>query len=340
MPKNEVELNSFNPHVVIEKLAYFFRTQVLDNHAELKIEIPSSFGEGHISGIDFKDGLGILLFDCQFKKDLILKYISSKYQPLRMIFCMENDLTHIIKADRIHYQLNHLLGSMVSGSCKNEQLFWLPAEKRIFYYSIEIDRKKYRPKINRALQSLPHELKEIFCDVECKGHFLYQGHYSLTIAECIQNINQSEHKGLVRRVFLESKTLEIFALKVKQYLDDREPTIKQSVLRKKDIELVISAHKILMDHLKTPPTISELARLVGTNEGKLKKGFKRLYNASIYNVIQDERLNKAKILIAENRYSVKEIAKLVGYNHAGHFTSKFKKKFGMLPKDYLKSIPQ
>lgn len=334
----EIVLKSFNPYEVVKAIANVFKTPVEEEFVEKRVTIPRSAGEGFVAGLDFKDGLGMLVFNCRFKHDLILRYVTDDYQPLRLIFCMENDFTHIIKGDRMQYQLNNFLGSMVSGTCKNEQIFLLPAEKQIYYYSIEIDRKKYNPKIARALLSLPEELKEIFHDTECMRSFLYQGNYSLTIAECITNISKTEHKGLVRRVYIESKTLEIMALQVKQYLDDLEPSKRQTVFRKKDIEQIMEARNILLKHIEKAPTIKELARLAGTNETKLKQGFRRLYNLSINKVLQDERLNKAKLLLAEELYSVKEVAKMIGYKHAGHFTAKFKEKFGVLPKDYLLSL--
>ncbi len=338
MPRKEIIINSFNPHKVIRLLSQELKAKINDTHAELRIDVPKAFGTGHIGGIDFKDGLGILFFNCELKKDLALRYVTTEHQPLRLIFCQENDLTHIIREDRMHYQLNGLLGSMVSGSLLNEQVFLLPANKKVCYISIEIDRKKYLPKIAKAVLTLPEELREVFHDIECQRPFLYQGMYSLTIAECIQNINFTEHQGLVRRAYLESKVLEILAMQVKQYLDDQAPSKLQTILRKRDMELIIEARKIIVSNLENPPTISELARQIGTNENKLKSGFRKLYSSSIYQFLQDKRMEKAKLLIAEDKYPVKEIAKLVGYKHAGHFTSKFKDKFGMLPKDYLKSL--
>jgi AraC-like DNA-binding protein len=56
--------------------------------------------------------------------------------------------------------------------------------------------------------------------------------------------------------------------------------------------------------------------------------------------LQNERLSKAKLLIAEEAYPIKEIARMVGYKHSGHFTAKFKKKFGVLPREYIKAMVQ
>jgi AraC-like DNA-binding protein len=311
---------------------------MVDEHSEHRVEIPAAHGEGFISGIDFRDGLGMIMFNCTLKKDLILKYVTDEYQPLRLIFCVESDFKHLIKADRLQYQLTNLLGSMVSGSCNNEQLFLIPAEKHVYFYSIEIDRKKYMQKMRYAVGSLPNDLKDVFMDIECSKAFLYQGHYSLTIAQSIQNIKKNAYKGLVRRVYIESQTLEIMAMQIKQYIDDLEPSHKQSVLRKKDMELIIEARNRLLSNLIQPPTIKELSMLTGTNENKLKKGFRLLYNTSINKLLQDERLSKAKLLIAEESYPIKEIARMVGYKHSGHFTAKFKRKFGVLPKDYIKTM--
>lgn len=334
----EVTFNSSDPISIVQAFAKFLNTKVIDEKAEHRVYIPPAYGEGFIGGIDFKDGLGMLIFNCRFKQDMVLKYFPGEYQPLRLIFCVENDFKHVIKGDRIQYQLNYLLGSMVSGSRKNEQVFVFSADKQIYFYSIEINRKKYMQKIEEAVKTLPEELRSVFHDVNCKHSFLYQSPYSLTIAACIQNIKNSEYKGLVRRIFLESQTLEIMAMQIKQYLDDMEPSRQQSILRKKDMELIIEARNRLLADIISPPTIQELARLTGTNENKLKKGFKILYNTSINKLLQDERLSKAKLLIAEQNYPIKEIAAMVGYKHAGHFTAKFKKKFGVLPTDYIKSM--
>lgn len=334
----EILLRSYNPHKVITDLAENFKAKIHFEGAEHSIVLPENIGEGCISGIDFHDGLGLVTFNCTFRKDIVIRYMSDEYQPLRLIFCVENDLIHIIKADRMQYQLNNLLGSMVSGTCKNEQVFLLAANKHIYYNCIEIDRGKYYSKITGSLADLPEELMELFSDHECKKAFLYQGHYSLTIAECIQSIKLNSYKGLVRRIFIESMTLEILARQIQQYLDDLEPSRKQTVLRKRDIELVIEAKNLLLQNLIDPPTIKDLARLTGTNENKLKNGFRILYKSSVNKVLQDERLRKAQLLIAEDLHSIKEIARMVGYNHPGHFSSRFKDRFGVLPSDYLKTL--
>ncbi|WP_143424094.1 helix-turn-helix domain-containing protein, partial [Gilliamella apicola] len=87
----------------------------------------------------------------------------------------------------------------------------------------------------------------------------------------------------------------------------------------------------LVSDLTNPPTIEWLAKQVGINQSKLKKGFKQVFGKSIYAYFLTERMNKAKQLLMEN--SVTETAVMMGYSNISHFSSAFRKQFGVLPKE-------
>jgi hypothetical protein len=231
----EIVVTSEDVLETISMLSDHFRVKIVNEHSELIVNIPESEGSGYISSFDFRTGLGIVMFNCKFKKDVELKLNGKGFIPLRLIFCLENDFKHIIKRDGLQYQLTNLLGSIVAGTTKNEQLFMIPANRQVYFYIIEIDRKKYLSQIKSSVGYLPKELREVFEDVKSTRPFLYQGHYSLSIAQSIQNIKHNNYKGLVRRIYMESQTLEILAMQIKQFIDDLEPSTKQVVLRKKDI---------------------------------------------------------------------------------------------------------
>ncbi len=103
-----------------------------------------------------------------------------------------------------------------------------------------------------------------------------------------------------------------------------------------EIEIADRAKKIILQNYSNPPSIKELAKLCGTNDFKLKKHFKKIYQTTIYTYVQKLRLEKANLLLRENLMSVSEIANEVGYKHQGHFSSIFYKAYGVYPKD-LKS---
>lgn len=84
-----------------------------------------------------------------------------------------------------------------------------------------------------------------------------------------------------------------------------------------------------------PPTITELARRVGTNETTLKQCFKKELNTTIHQYILLQRMIKAADLLSAQSYSVSHIAHEVGYSNHGHFASAFKKEFGCTPSSFI-----
>ena len=131
--------------------------------------------------------------------------------------------------------------------------------------------------------------------------------------------------------------MELLSMQIKQYSDDLKEPGKQVLLRKQDIEKIKVARNILMENLDQLPTIEELSRKAGLNQQKLKTGFKMVYNKTINNYTRDKRLEIAATKLL-NGASVKEAASDVGYINQSHFASRFKDKYGVLPKDYLKNI--
>jgi AraC-like DNA-binding protein len=86
-----------------------------------------------------------------------------------------------------------------------------------------------------------------------------------------------------------------------------------------------------MGNLETPPTLSELARIVGINEYKLKRGFKETFGNTVFGYLGDARLEMAKNDLLENKKSVSDISAELGYSSVQHFSNAFKKKFGLSP---------
>ena len=105
-----------------------------------------------------------------------------------------------------------------------------------------------------------------------------------------------------------------------------------------DEELCISrrAKDILLQSFANPPTIPTLAHLCATNESKLKKVFKKVYNTTINCYIQKLRLEEANLLLKEQSLTIGEISNIVGYKHQGHFSKLFFTTYGVYPKDLLK----
>ena len=101
-----------------------------------------------------------------------------------------------------------------------------------------------------------------------------------------------------------------------------------------DARLIQKVYDYILGHLEEPlPSVKELARMFGTNEFKLKEGFRHFLHTSIYQFYTDERLKRAYFMIEQTEIPLKRIAQMNGFNSYPNFSRTFKRRFGMSPKD-------
>ncbi len=155
---------------------------------------------------------------------------------------------------------------------------------------------------------------------------------SLSLARQIYGLNLDDK---LSNIYLQSKVLELIFNEFSSLKTCKQREIKFYEFDKKAIGKAV---EILEGSIKHPPTISELARMVSLNEFKLKYGFRKYHNSSVYQTLLHFRMKKAKELLKNQEFSISEIAKEVGYKHVGSFSSKFHSYFGVNPKKYSLDI--
>lgn len=87
----------------------------------------------------------------------------------------------------------------------------------------------------------------------------------------------------------------------------------------------------LENNLDSPLTLPEIARLIGTNEFKLKKGFKQVFGTTVFDYLLKLRMERARQLLKETNKQIHEIAYLTGYSSHSAFTNAFTRHFGYSP---------
>lgn len=164
----------------------------------------------------------------------------------------------------------------------------------------------------------------------------FYGQHSLSPAlqVCLSQIFRTELSGPARTLFLRAKTLESLALFFQREEDadlEQCPFLKDE----KNVERIRQARQYIMEHASQPPTLAALAREVGLNEYRLKEGFKNIYGKTVFQFLQDYRLEWARQMLDEGQTKVNDAAYLIGYSNPSHFIAAFRKKFGLTPKKYL-----
>lgn len=144
-----------------------------------------------------------------------------------------------------------------------------------------------------------------------------------------------EYTSGLDKFYLKNKTMEVLVYVLDELKKKNE--IKIVGLNEDDIKRVKKAETILQSCFHEKITIEQLARKVALNQSKLKKGFKEVFTKTIHEYLKEIRLEKAIEYLKTNRYSVKEVALMVGYKNQGSFSYAFSSKFACSPKEIQKN---
>ncbi len=152
------------------------------------------------------------------------------------------------------------------------------------------------------------------------------------IAMALNDIFHSSVDGNSETMYIDAKIREILSLFLCQ--KGQKDCSCCSCFSSKDNDLFIRAKEIIEKEYSNPPSLHTLALMVGTNECKLKNGFKSLFGTTVFGYLFEYRMGKACTLLLDSEMTVLEIGNSIGYEHQSHFSTAFKRRFGISPIEY------
>lgn len=282
------------------------------------------FGVGCKRSTQIKN-IMLLIHDYQLTEDLQIHYPDCNEEEICLEFGFQLSGN---RCDRSAGQ-NFFYGGYEEGDSFNMER----ANSRILQVDIHLDSIELlqtyaAPEIDR----FPIDLQQILSGSD---RYLYDDINTITPAmqTALDQLLHCPFSGLTRQLYLESKCLELVALKLEQL--SHHGSNSPMKLKLDDVERIHQATVILSDRLENPPSLIELARQVGLNDYKLKVGFRQVLGTTAFGYLWAVRMERARQLLIEGRLNVKEVARSVGYVNQSRFAAAFRKKFGVNPKSYL-----
>jgi AraC-like DNA-binding protein len=148
----------------------------------------------------------------------------------------------------------------------------------------------------------------------------------------LADIIQVKRKGFYKKLFLESRVLELFMLQT-EFFDRSAAQQACHYLANLagDIEKLYFVKELIDKDPDAAHSLSGLSRQAGLNTFKLKKGFKDVFGETVFGYINELKMQKARRMLLDEKRPVNEVAYLLGYNSPNNFSTAFKKKFGVSP---------
>lgn len=106
----------------------------------------------------------------------------------------------------------------------------------------------------------------------------------------------------------------------------------------KTVVLAIKIQIIVLKNITAKISVEDIAYHLDVDPTFARRSFESVFNETIHQYYSRKRLELAARMVLAEELSITDIAFKLGYAHLGHFSSKFKTKFGALPKDFSKKF--
>jgi AraC-like DNA-binding protein len=103
-------------------------------------------------------------------------------------------------------------------------------------------------------------------------------------------------------------------------------------------ELLEKILSYIDDTIYEPLTIAEICQKFSISRSSLQILFKENLNQPPKKYINELKLERSRQMICENKYTISEIALILGFNSIHYFSRAFTQKYNIAPSEYSKAL--
>ena len=297
-----------------------------DHHIDLSCG-SGKFREMHFDG--FIMGYGTM----EIKQRLHVE-ATEKFSLIGLHFMLQGEITSHLRGVADNLVTSHLEHNIVYNPDSHESLQLEKSDMKVFGLSFCTDKfvelaANNGPILDKYAERVANKLPV----------YLKRG-YRITpkMMQVIEEVNHCHFTGGLKKLFLQSKAIELLALQCEQIEQESRRTQEAGKVTRSDEERIVYARDLLLANAQAPLSLGELARKAGINEFKLKNGFKKVFDNTVFGYLSDYRLEQSHQMVREGRMSFTEIAGELGYSSLQHFSNAFRKKFGISPSEIKRAL--
>ncbi|NEP58613.1 MAG: helix-turn-helix transcriptional regulator [Symploca sp. SIO2G7] len=299
---------------------------------EVILKMPPAMGNGWMRQIKLRPGLEMTLKHFEFSEPFVAEVTSNfSWEAVEFTSSVSGYVRNVVNGIPNEYKITPRQSRMSFFQNCGGYVECLPKQS-VIHIEIQIKLPVLDNMIAGQVEQISPNLLAVLLG-KSKDSFSQAQTMTGKIAQVTEQIlNCPYQKGLTRRLYLESRAIELIALQLPINSPDTLPAPR--LLKADEVDRIHHAKEILLTNLEHPPSLLELAKQVGLNDYKLKQGFRQVFGTTAFGCLYHHRMEQAKLLLEAGYSTVTEVAQAVGYTSPTSFSAAFKKKFGVSPKTY------
>jgi AraC-like DNA-binding protein len=317
------EQKQTEPHV-LKNFAHLMGTELKDN----KLNIPEKFGRGYCAGFVFNEHIRMLILNYELYEDLVVENPDTNTNTKTILFKFQNIFpeTKTLLAGKQSRATPSVL--IATRSVNNDVV--IPIHTNTATINIEVDASYLN-----GLFDLSEKSPVLKSLLENTQPLLFEQMIYPSLQKIVDEIIADPASEAFKLFFLRVKAEEMICILLME-LEKRDEK-QLYALNSHDVQTIYKVKEQLLEHLRTPPVIKELAISASMSPTKLKRLFRQIFGNSIFNYYQGFRMREAALLLKEEHLSVSDVGYKLGFTNLSHFSRVFEDHIGMKPKQYSRS---
>ncbi|WP_138499153.1 AraC family transcriptional regulator [Nostoc sp. PA-18-2419] len=289
-------------------------------------KVPNQFGKGYVQQIEVHPHLWLEIWDYEYHDDVLCK----------MPECNHLVQFSVLLCGKVIDEYGGQVGegyTMISGSGVQRQMLVEYPKSRYVGVNIHMSPSLLATFFPNEVWKIPHQLSLL-----AKGNdwqTLLYPETTMAIGGITQQIVNCPYQEMTKRIYLQAKVLELMALQLAPILANRYGLQPSPRLKAETIARIHYAKDILLAHLENPPSLLELAQIVGVSDRTLQRGFRELFGKTAFSYLTEKRMESAEQLLRQGNITIAEVAHRVGYSEPRRFAEAFRRRFGITPSGCL-----
>ena len=291
---------------------------------EVLCEMSRQFGKGYVRYIELYPELWLSILDYEYHDDVIYKNPDWDH-PLQFLVLLSGR-----NVDEYGGQVGEGY-TCISGSGVQRQMLVRCPKSRYVGVDIHMSPDLLGTLFPDEAGEIPHQLR-LLAKSDDWQTLLYP-----EITTAVQGVGQQilncPYQGIMKRMYLQAKVLELMTLQLAPILASENGLQPSPRLKAPTIARIYHASDILLSRLENPPSLLELAQIVGVSDRTLQRVFQELFGKTVFSYLTDKRMEVAQQLLRQGNTTIAEVGNRIGYSNLGHFAAAFKRRFGIAPSE-------
>lgn len=277
-------------------------------------------------------------FEANFKHEVVFKNLDAEgVDLLGSCLFLEANMRSYLMGDSTDVSFGQSAGIASSHRSHNfkydphnEYVHALAADSRIHYMHVSYDPGHF----SRLLPENESWADWLKNKISKKERIIGDKSRPLSLAQlrAMQTILDCPMSGKLGEMMLETAITQVILFQLYYFFNGQEgsgPLQSNS----KHCEMAFELKEYLNQNYLEDHSITSLSKQFGVNTNQLMASFKRQFGKSIFEYISDLRMEYATHLLQDKQQRVAEVARTLGYKNPNHFSTAFKRVFGVVPTD-------